>query len=127
MTGEVTLRGKVLQIGGLKGKTIAAHRAGIKTVLLPRDNARDIPELPDAVREELDLIPVSHLDQVLEVALLDPIGPAFTVSHTAEKSSESGAGVPPAGPDIIDTPMMAQDMSRAQELVFTYFVDKAPY
>ncbi|MFO7540825.1 MAG: endopeptidase La [Chloroflexota bacterium] len=61
MTGEVTLRGKVLAIGGLKQKTIAAHRAGIKTVLLPKDNAKDIPELPQRIREDLTLIPVGHL------------------------------------------------------------------
>ncbi len=79
MTGEVTLRGKALPIGGLKSKTIAAHRAGIKTVILPQDNAKDIPELPDRIREDLTLIPVSHLDQVLEVALLEANGPPFTV------------------------------------------------
>jgi ATP-dependent Lon protease len=71
MTGEVTLRGKVLAIGGLKSKTIAAHRAGIKTVLMPKDNAKDIPELPERVREDLALVPVSHLEEVLEVALID--------------------------------------------------------
>jgi ATP-dependent Lon protease len=67
----VTLRGKVLAIGGLKSKTIAAHRAGIETVILPKDNAKDIPELPQRIREDLTLVPVSHLDQVLEIALLD--------------------------------------------------------
>jgi ATP-dependent Lon protease len=71
MTGEVTLRGKVLAIGGLKAKTIAAHRAGITTVLLPKGNAKDIPELPERIREDLTLVPVSHLDKVLEIALLD--------------------------------------------------------
>jgi ATP-dependent Lon protease len=70
MTGEVTLRGKVLAIGGLKEKAIAAHRAGITTVLLPKDNAKDIPELPERIRQDLMLIPVSHLDEVLEIALL---------------------------------------------------------
>jgi ATP-dependent Lon protease len=71
MTGEVTLRGKVLPIGGLKEKAIAAHRAGIRTVILPKDNAKDIPELPERVRQELTLIPVEHLDQVLRIALLE--------------------------------------------------------
>lgn len=74
MTGEVTLRGKVLPIGGLKSKTIAAHRAGIKTVLLPKDNAKDIPELPERIRQDLELIPVGHLDEVMAVALMEPIG-----------------------------------------------------
>jgi ATP-dependent Lon protease len=75
MTGEVTLRGKVLPIGGLKSKTIAAHRAGIKTVLLPKDNAKDIPELPERIRQDLELHPVAHLDEVLAIALLEPVGP----------------------------------------------------
>jgi ATP-dependent Lon protease len=77
MTGEVTLRGKVLPIGGLKEKVIAAHRAGIRAVILPKDNAKDIPELPERVRQELTLIPVSHLDEVLEVALLAKAAPVF--------------------------------------------------
>ncbi|HMO56101.1 MAG TPA: endopeptidase La [Roseiflexaceae bacterium] len=69
MTGEVTLRGKVLPIGGLKEKTLAAHRAGIKTFILPKDNAKDIAELPKKVREELQLIPVSSMEEVLKIAL----------------------------------------------------------
>ncbi len=79
MTGEVTLRGKVLPIGGLKEKTIAAHRAGIKTVLLPMGNAKDIPDLPERIRKDLTLVPVSHLDKVLEIALLEAEGEPFTV------------------------------------------------
>jgi ATP-dependent Lon protease len=67
----------VLAIGGLKQKTIAAHRAGIKTVLLPKDNAKDIPELPERIREDLTLIPVGHLDEILEVALLAATEPPF--------------------------------------------------
>jgi ATP-dependent Lon protease len=82
MTGEVTLRGKVLAIGGLKQKTIAAHRAGITTVLLPKDNAKDIPELPDRIRKDLTLIPVGHLDEVLEVALLPATEPPFSVDKS---------------------------------------------
>jgi ATP-dependent Lon protease len=69
MTGEITLRGKVLGIGGLKEKTLAAHRAGIKTFILPKENVKDIVELPSKVREELQLIPVEHMDEVLQVAL----------------------------------------------------------
>ncbi len=95
MTGEVTLRGKVLAIGGLKSKTIAAHRAGIKTVLLPRENARDIPELPERIREDLNLVTVGNLDDVLEHALLDPIGPPFQVA-TAVDGGEVTASRPPA-------------------------------
>jgi ATP-dependent Lon protease len=70
MTGEVTLRGKVLPIGGLREKTLAAHRGGIKTFILPKRNAKDVSELPDVVRNELELIQVSTLDEVLDVALL---------------------------------------------------------
>ena len=69
MTGEITLRGRVLPIGGLKEKTLAAHRAGIKTFILPKENVKDIVELPQKVREELELIPVENMDQVLTIAL----------------------------------------------------------
>ncbi|WP_025849658.1 endopeptidase La [Paenibacillus ehimensis] len=74
MTGEITLRGRVLPIGGLKEKAMAAHRAGIRTVLLPKDNAKDIEEIPESVRSELTFIPVSHMDEVLEHALVKPVG-----------------------------------------------------
>ncbi|KEQ22616.1 endopeptidase La [Paenibacillus tyrfis] len=74
MTGEITLRGRVLPIGGLKEKCLAAHRAGIRTVLLPKDNAKDIEEIPESVRSELTFIPVAHMDEVLEHALVKPVG-----------------------------------------------------
>lgn len=70
MTGEITLRGRVLPIGGLKEKALAAHRAGIRTILLPQDNEKDIIEIPESVRAEMTFIPVSHMDQVLEHALV---------------------------------------------------------
>ncbi|MFF2887166.1 endopeptidase La [Paenibacillus sp. NPDC057967] len=70
MTGEITLRGRVLPIGGLKEKSLAAHRAGIKKVLLPKDNERDLRDIPDSIRSELDFVPVSHMDDVLKHALL---------------------------------------------------------
>lgn len=69
MTGEITLRGNVLPIGGLKEKALAAHRGGIKRVLLPKENENDIEEIPHIVRQELELIPVEHVDQVLFEAL----------------------------------------------------------
>lgn len=77
MTGEMTLRGKVLPIGGLKEKTLAAHRGGVKVFLLPKRNAKDLAELPDLVKDELELIQVSTLDEVLDVALLEQ--PAVTL------------------------------------------------
>ncbi|CUH86274.1 Lon protease [Phaeobacter sp. CECT 5382] len=70
MTGEVTLRGNALAIGGLKEKLLAALRGGIKTVLIPEENAKDLPEIPDNVKEGLEIIPVSHVSQVLELALV---------------------------------------------------------
>ena len=69
MTGEVTLRGRVLPIGGLKEKTLSAHRAGLTTIILPSDNERDIEDVPDSVREELSFIFVSDVEEVLEIAL----------------------------------------------------------
>jgi ATP-dependent Lon protease len=70
MTGEITLRGKVLPIGGLREKTLAAHRGGVRTFLLPRRNAKDLSELPEVVRNDLELIQVGTLAEVLDVALL---------------------------------------------------------
>nr|WP_208414417.1 endopeptidase La [Paenibacillus castaneae] len=70
MTGEITLRGRVLPIGGLKEKSLAAHRAGIRTVLLPKDNERDLSDIPDSVRNDMQFIPVGHMDEVLQYALL---------------------------------------------------------
>lgn len=74
MTGEITLRGRVLPIGGLKEKSLAAHRAGIKTVLLPKDNERDLRDIPDSVRSEMTFIPVAHMDEVLQHALSAGLG-----------------------------------------------------
>jgi ATP-dependent Lon protease len=69
MTGEVTLRGRVLPIGGLKEKLLAALRGGIKKVLIPEENAKDLVELPASVKNGLEIVPVSRMDQVLEHAL----------------------------------------------------------
>ncbi len=75
MTGEVTLRGRVLPIGGLKEKLLAALRGGIATVLIPEENAKDLKEIPDNVKEGLEIIPVSNVDQVLALALAGPLTP----------------------------------------------------
>ena len=69
MTGEITLRGEVLPIGGLKEKLLAAHRGGIKTVLIPQENVKDLAEIPDNIKNRLDIHPVKWIDQVLEMAL----------------------------------------------------------
>ena len=70
MTGEITLRGRVLPIGGLKEKSLSAHRAGISTIIFPKDNEKDLEDIPASVREDLTFIPVQHLDTVLEHALV---------------------------------------------------------
>lgn len=72
MTGEITLRGRILEIGGLKEKLLAATRAGIKTVFIPKDNEKDLAEIPDNIKGTLQIIPVSHVDQVLAGALTRP-------------------------------------------------------
>lgn len=69
MTGEITLRGRVLPIGGLKEKSLSAHRAGLTTVILPKDNEKDIEDIPESVRKEMKFLPVAHLDEVLKHAL----------------------------------------------------------
>jgi ATP-dependent Lon protease len=69
MTGEITLRGEVLPIGGLKEKLLAAHRGGIKTVLIPEENVKDLTEIADNVKNRLEIVPVKWIDQVLELAL----------------------------------------------------------
>ena len=75
MTGEITLRGRVLPIGGLKEKLLAALRGGLKTVLIPKDNEKDLADIPDNVKKDLDIIPVSTVDEVLKKALTQPLTP----------------------------------------------------
>jgi ATP-dependent Lon protease len=73
MTGEITLRGKVLPIGGVKEKLLAAHRAGLKAIILPKDNEKDLADIPKAVLDSLDLYLVDNMDEVLKVALAEPL------------------------------------------------------
>jgi hypothetical protein len=70
MTGEITLRGRVLPIGGLKEKLLAASRGGMKTVLIPEENAKDLVEISESIKKSLDIVPVSRMDEVLERALV---------------------------------------------------------
>ncbi len=94
MTGEITLRGQVLKIGGLKEKLLAAHRGNIKTVLIPADNERDLAEIPDNIKADLEIIPVKWIDQVLEVALQyqpKPLNPSSTsiIEGKGEKTAKA--------------------------------------
>ena len=90
MTGEVTLRGRVLPIGGLKEKLLAALRGGITTVLIPQENEKDLVELPQSLREALEIVPVSHVDEVLVRAL---VGPVTAIEWT---EADEHAAEPPA-------------------------------
>ncbi len=69
MTGEITLRGEVLPIGGLKEKLLAAHRGGIKLALIPEENVKDLADIPDNVKNSIEIVPVRWIDKVLELAL----------------------------------------------------------
>ena len=75
MTGEITLRGRVLPIGGLKEKLLAALRGGVKTVLIPKDNEKDLADIPDNVKSGLEIVPVATVDEVLARALVHPLTP----------------------------------------------------
>ncbi|MGQ9427393.1 endopeptidase La [Gilvimarinus sp. F26214L] len=97
MTGEITLRGEVLRIGGLKEKLLAAHRGGIKTVVIPADNERDLREIPENITEALDIRPVKWIDEVLEVALTHMPEPYSDEEYQAleakvNKAKEESAG-----------------------------------
>jgi ATP-dependent Lon protease len=81
MTGEITLRGRVLPIGGLKQKVLAAHRAGVTTVIFPRKNTKDLEEIPEDVRSAMTLIPADYMDEVVKVALLDRPAPADVMHY----------------------------------------------
>ncbi len=92
MTGEITLRGEVLAIGGLKEKLLAAHRGGIKTVMIPEENVKDLAEIPDNVKNKLEIVPVKWIDRVLEVALEREPAPL------AEAEAAAGGGAVPVAP-----------------------------
>jgi ATP-dependent Lon protease len=88
MTGEITLRGRVLPIGGLKEKVLGAHRAGSKVIILPKDNEADLEDIPDEVREQLTFHTVSTLDEVFDIALLPPSQPVRTPKTEMEEAEE---------------------------------------
>jgi ATP-dependent Lon protease len=96
MTGEITLRGRVLPIGGLKEKLLAALRGGIKKVLIPEDNVKDLAEIPSSVKNGLEIVPVSRMDEVLAHALVRRPTPIVW--------EEEVAVPPPSGPSEEDSP-----------------------
>jgi len=90
MTGEITLRGEVLPIGGLKEKLLAAHRGGIETVLIPEENEKDLAEIPKNIKDKLTIVPVKWIDQVMEHALV-----RMPLPEIAKDESKSGPKTPP--------------------------------
>jgi ATP-dependent Lon protease len=94
MTGEITLRGEVLAIGGLKEKLLAAHRGGIRTVLIPEENVKDLAEIPDNVKNKLEIVPVKWIDRVLEIALERQPQP---LAEEAPASGGAAVAAAPAG------------------------------
>jgi ATP-dependent Lon protease len=98
MTGEVTLRGNALAIGGLKEKLLAALRGGIKTVLIPEENAKDLADIPDNVKQGMQIIPVSHVREVLKLALVrtpEPVEWDEAAEEAAAAARVAAAVVPP--------------------------------
>jgi ATP-dependent Lon protease len=89
MTGEITLRGRVLPIGGLKEKLLAALRGGIKTVLIPEENAKDLADIPESVKSGLEIVPVSRMDEVLARALVRMPEPIQWEEPVAAKPAEA--------------------------------------
>ena len=103
MTGEITLRGRVLPIGGLKEKLLAALRAGIKTVIIPDENAKDLTEIPDELKNALDIRPVSRMEEVLKIAFTRPPQPIVWEEEarpTGSGRSAEGRIASPASPRI---------------------------
>jgi ATP-dependent Lon protease len=113
MTGEITLRGRVLPIGGLRDKILAAHRTGLKTIIIPRDNERDLAEVPDPIRKELRFVPVEHMDQVLAEALLPQPKPEVIATPDGELALAATATEPAGRPaDATDVDEVAARRAR---------------
>jgi len=104
MTGEVTLRGRVLPIGGLKEKLLAALRGGITTVLIPQENEKDLAEIPTNIREGLKIIPVRHVDEVLELALVRPTTP-IDWTEADELAGQPGSGIATVPSELGEAPI----------------------
>jgi ATP-dependent Lon protease len=100
MTGEITLRGEVTAIGGLKEKLLAAHRGGIKTVMIPEDNVKDLQDIPENVKNHLEIVPVKWIDRVLEVAL-ESMPQPLPDDEPAKPVEAAAPAAPAAGPDLL--------------------------
>jgi len=100
MTGEITLRGEVTAIGGLKEKLLAARRGGIKTVLIPEDNVKDLQDIPENVKNQLEIVPVRWIDRVLEIAL-ETVPQALPDDEPAKPVEAATAAAPPAVGDVL--------------------------
>ena len=115
MTGEITLRGRVLPIGGLKSKLLAAHLAGVKTVLIPQRNEKDLVDVPEEVRTQLRIVPVETMDQVLAEALIDAPRPAARIKAERDQRQRRATARPrrPRKP-VAEAPVAADPVTRRQ-------------
>jgi len=111
MTGEITLRGEVLPIGGLKEKLLAAHRGGIKTVLIPDENVKDLAEIPDNIKGNLNIKPVKWIDEVLQIALVSQPVP-LVVTTPAPRLKPSRRAVPRAAVSSRRRPTSSEALRR---------------
>jgi ATP-dependent Lon protease len=100
MTGEITLRGEVTAIGGLKEKLLAAHRGGITTVIIPEENVKDLADIPENVKNKLEIVPVKWIDRVLEVAL-ERVPEALPEDEPVKAAEPATTTPPPAGPELL--------------------------
>jgi ATP-dependent Lon protease len=111
MTGEITLRGKVLPVGGVKEKILAAHRAGITHIILPRDNDKDLPDIPENIRENLDITLVEDMDEVLENALVSPLPVKATDAKSDEAESDEAESEEPGEPGKLDEGIQGESIA----------------
>jgi hypothetical protein len=114
MTGEITLSGAVLPVGGIREKALAARRYGITTFILPERNAVDIPDLPEEVRRDMTFVPVSLLDDVLKLALPPEDAPAVAPAPPATDQASATAAEPAAGDTTQPAAAAASDTSEPQ-------------
>ena len=94
MTGEITLRGKVLPIGGVKEKVLAAHRAGVKNIVLPKDNEKDLADIPKNVLDTLNVYMVQTMDEVLKIALAEPLAGRLPPKRRPSRSTAPSSTTP---------------------------------